>query len=55
MVAFNERSVDYVVDYDIQCGQLRGFTDEGQDNLGSGKPPTLGSRSIKAKVLTTTS
>ena len=48
MVAFNKRSVDYVVTHDIQCGQLRGFTDEGQDYLGIGKPPTLGSRSINA-------
>ena len=45
MVAFNERSIDYVVNHDIQCGQLRGFTDEGQEYLGIGKPPTMGSRS----------
>lgn len=38
MVAFNDCSINYVVDHDIQCGQLRGFNDEGQDNLGIGKP-----------------
>ena len=49
MVAFNERSIDYVVTHDIQCGQLRGFTDEGQEHLGIGKPSTLGGRSTKQK------
>ena len=54
-MAFNDCSVNHVVDHDIQCGQLRGLNDEGQDNLGIGEPPPLSSRSMEAQALTTTS
>ncbi len=55
MVEFNVCSTDHVDTLDIQCWQLRGYIDEGQGNMGIGKTPTLRSRSMKAKVLTTIS
>ena len=49
MVGFNERSGGHMVTLDIQCWQLRGYSDEGSGNLGIGMTPTFSSRRMNQK------